>query len=132
MHIQLSCCILFFNPTSPSYLSLFSYDPKRATAENVTHLLASGNRCVAPATFPNVDNCEAYTEECRSVYFLSKLFQISIIFLIELMKSVNDLRITTFDYMMAKDDQVSLRYSAEGSHNGEPYRGKMKLRWYSL
>jgi hypothetical protein len=25
---------------------------------------------------------------------------------------------------MAKDDQVSLRYSAEGSHDGEPYKGK--------
>lgn len=40
------------------------------------------------------------------------------------MKSINNLHIITFDYIMAKDDQVSLRYSAEGSHNGEPYKGK--------
>jgi hypothetical protein len=39
------------------------------------------------------------------------------------MKSVNDLRIINFDYLIAKDDQVALRYSAEGSHSGEPYKG---------
>ena len=39
------------------------------------------------------------------------------------MKSINDLRIIDFDYLIAKDDQVALRYSAEGSHSGEPYKG---------
>lgn len=38
------------------------------------------------------------------------------------MKSLNDLKIVNFDYLIAKDDQVALRYSAEGSHSGEPYK----------
>jgi hypothetical protein len=42
------------------------------------------------------------------------------------MKSINDLRIIDFDYLVAKDDQVALRYSAEGSHNGEPYQSLIK------
>ena len=42
---------------------------------------------------------------------------------LELMKSINDLRIVDFDYLIAKDNQVALRYSAEGSHCGEPYKG---------
>jgi hypothetical protein len=49
------------------HLLLFSYDPKRASAENVAHLLASGNRFVAPTTFPGVDNCETYAKEHGSV-----------------------------------------------------------------
>jgi predicted ester cyclase len=44
-------------------------------------------------------------------------------FCLELMKSINDLKIIDFDYLIAKDDQVALRYSAEGSHSGEPYKG---------
>ena len=39
------------------------------------------------------------------------------------MKSINDLSIIDFDYLVAKDDQVALRYSAEGSHSGEAYQG---------
>jgi hypothetical protein len=39
------------------------------------------------------------------------------------MKSINDLKILDFDYLVAKDDQVALRYSAAGSHSGEPYQG---------
>ena len=41
------------------------------------------------------------------------------------MKSINDLRIIEFDYLVAKDDQVALRYSAEGSHSGEAYKGEL-------
>ncbi len=48
------------------------------------------------------------------------------------MRSINDLHIVAFDYITAKDDQVSLRYSAEGSHNGEPYKGKAELRSCSI
>jgi hypothetical protein len=43
------------------------------------------------------------------------------------MRSITNLYIITFDYITAKDDQVSLRYSAEGSHDGEAYKGKHTL-----
>lgn len=39
------------------------------------------------------------------------------------MKSVNDLRIIQFDQAWAKDSHVLLRYTAEGSHRGDPYKG---------
>lgn len=42
---------------------LFSYDPKRATVNNVAHLLSSGNKFIAPTTFPGIHNCEAYIEQ---------------------------------------------------------------------
>ncbi|CAF1185634.1 unnamed protein product [Didymodactylos carnosus] len=82
-----------------------SYDPKRATAKNVEHLLAKQNRFIAPTTFPDVNDCETYAEEHG-----------------KLMKSINNLHIINFDYMVAKDNQVALRYSAEGSHDGEAYK----------
>jgi predicted ester cyclase len=34
---------------------------------------------------------------------------------------VNDLHIISFDVLFAKDDQVALRYTAEGHHRGEPH-----------
>ena len=39
------------------------------------------------------------------------------------MASVADLRIIRFDQAWAKDGHVLLRYTAEGSHCGEPYLG---------
>jgi hypothetical protein len=46
---------------------------------------------------------------------------------LEIMKCINDLKIIDFDYLVAKDDQVALRYSAEGSHSGEPYKGSISF-----
>ena len=43
------------------------------------------------------------------------------------MKSINDLHLIAFDHIVAKDDYVALRYSAEGSHNGEPYQSNQKM-----
>ncbi len=34
---------------------------------------------------------------------------------------MNDLHITNFDVLFAKDDRVCLRYTAEGHHKGEPH-----------
>ena len=77
--------------------------------------MASENRFVSSNIYPDINSCEAYTEECESVFFLSKLFQILMsYFLIELMKSMSNLCVVTFDYIMAKDDQVALRYLVEG------------------
>ena len=39
------------------------------------------------------------------------------------MASVNDLRIVRFDQAWAKNSHVLLRYTAEGSHCGKPYKG---------
>lgn len=39
------------------------------------------------------------------------------------MASVTDLRIIQYDQAWAKDTHVLLRYTAEGSHCGEPYQG---------
>jgi hypothetical protein len=40
------------------------------------------------------------------------------------MQSINDLHIIDYDYIVAKDDQVALRYSTEGSHSGVSYKGR--------
>ena len=42
------------------------------------------------------------------------------------MASVADLHIVRFDQAWAKDGHVLLRYTAEGSHCGEPYKGLQK------
>ena len=39
------------------------------------------------------------------------------------MSCIADLHITSHDYVFAKNDMVLLRYSAEGSHLGEPRNG---------
>ncbi|EWG42496.1 hypothetical protein FVEG_15438 [Fusarium verticillioides 7600] len=39
------------------------------------------------------------------------------------MASVVDLEIIRFDQPWAKDGHVPLRYTAQGSHCGEPYKG---------
>ncbi len=40
-----------------------------------------------------------------------------------MMKSVNDLHIVRYDVEFATDKWVCLRYTAEGSHKGEPHEG---------
>jgi predicted ester cyclase len=93
-----------------------AYDPKRASAHAVAHLCAPGNRFIAPTTFPDVHTLEQYAEDHG-----------------KLMKQVNDLHLVSFDVLFAKGDRVALRYTAEGSHSGEPH-GKIpptgrKARW---
>lgn len=83
---------------------LTTYDPKRASADAVKHLCAPRNRFIAPTTFPEIHTLEQYAEEQG-----------------RLTKQVSDLRINNFDVLFAKDNRVCLRYSAEGSHSGEPH-----------
>lgn len=87
---------------------LIAYDPQRASGEAVQHLCAPGNRFIAPSTFPEIHTLEQYAEDHG-----------------KLMRQVNDLHITNFDVFFAKDNRVCLRYSAEGSHKGEPH-GKIR------
>ena len=41
----------------------------------------------------------------------------------EVLQSLQDLHIIQFDVVVAKEDFVSLRYTAEGTHTGEPHNG---------
>lgn len=81
-----------------------SYDPKRASARNVVHLCAPGNRFIAPSTFPNVHTLEEYAEDHG-----------------KLRTQVADLHLVSFDVFFAKGDRVCLRYEAEGTHCGAPH-----------
>jgi len=81
-----------------------AYDPQRASAHAVEHLCAPGNEFIAPTTFPHVHSLEEYAEDHG-----------------KLMKEVNDLHLVSFDVLFAKGDGVALRYTAEGSHSGEPH-----------
>jgi predicted ester cyclase len=83
---------------------LITYDPKRAGAGAIKHLCAPYSRFIAPTTFPDVHTVEQYAEAHG-----------------KLMRQINDLRIINFDVFFAKDNRVCLRYSAEGSHRGEPH-----------
>lgn len=81
-----------------------AYDPKQASAEAVAHLCAPGNRFIAPTTFPDIHTLEDYAEDHG-----------------RLMKQVNDLHFVSFDILFAKADRVCMRYTAQGTHNGEPH-----------
>jgi predicted ester cyclase len=59
---------------------------------------------IAPTTFPDVHTLEEYAQHHG-----------------EVMKQVNDLHFVSFDVLFAKQDRVCLRYTAEGSHSGEPH-----------
>jgi predicted ester cyclase len=83
---------------------IIAYDPRRASARAVAHLCADRNVVVAPTTFPGVRTLEEYAEEHG-----------------QLMRQVNDLRLIRFDVLFARGRWVCLRYSAEGSHCGEPH-----------
>jgi hypothetical protein len=62
-----------------------------------------------------------------SIHLLSQTYWYTFFRLPELMKSIKDLHLIAFDYIMAKDDHVALRFSAEGSHNGESYKSNHKI-----
>ena len=81
-----------------------AYDPKRASAKAVAHLCAPGNVFTAPTTFAGVRTLEEYAEEHGKV-----------------MKQVADLHLVSLDVFYAHGDRVCLRYTAEGSHCGEPH-----------
>ena len=97
------------------YMSI-AYDPKRASAMAVRHLCAQDNQFIAPSTFPEVHTLEQYAEDHGKI-----------------MRQVNDLHFVAFDVLFAKGDRVCLRYTAEGSHNGEPHGdippSGRKARW---
>ncbi|KAI0343418.1 hypothetical protein BDW22DRAFT_1344461 [Trametopsis cervina] len=73
-------------------------------ASSVSHLCAPKNTFLAPSTFPEAHTAEEYAESHSKV-----------------MSALNDLHIIQFDVVVAKENFVSLRYTATGSHNGGPH-----------
>jgi len=94
-----------------------AYSPKdNKGASSVKHLCAPGNTFAAPSTFPEAHSSEAYADSHALV-----------------MSSLQDLHIIQFDVVVAKENFVSLRYTATGSHIGEPHNGipatQRKAQW---
>ncbi|KAI4722827.1 NTF2-like protein [Aureobasidium sp. EXF-10727] len=74
--------------------------------KSVEHLCADDAWFWAPTTFPGVKSPQDYAESHSHV-----------------MASIADLHIVCYDQVFAKDGHVLLRYTAEGSHCGEPHNG---------
>lgn len=94
-----------------------AYSPKENTGgDSVKHLCHPDSWFWAPATFPGCTTPMDYAQSHSVV-----------------MASVADLHIIRFDQAWAKGNHVLLRYTAEGSHCGEPYKGTAKTgkhaRW---
>ncbi|MCJ1302590.1 hypothetical protein MMC08_005394 [Hypocenomyce scalaris] len=88
------------------YMSI-SYSPKNNTGrESVRHLCTSDATFSAPTTFPTCSTPLDYADSHAHV-----------------MSAIADLHIISYDVVFAKDGHVLLRYSAEGSHCGEPHNG---------
>lgn len=89
-----------------TYMSI-AYSPTRNTgAPSVSHLCHPDSHFWSPSTFPGCTTPMDYAESHAHV-----------------MASVSDLHIVQYDQVWAKDGHVLLRYTAEGSHCGKPYRG---------
>jgi hypothetical protein len=74
--------------------------------QSVAHLCLDDAWFWAPTTFPGVESPQEYAESHSQV-----------------MASIADLHIVCYDQVFAKDGHVLLRYTAEGSHCGEPHDG---------
>ena len=96
-----------------------AYDPKRASAAAVSHLCAPSSRFIGQSTFPKAHSVPDYAEVHG-----------------EVMRSISDLQLQRYDVMMAKGDLVTLRYTASGSHTGEPWHGVAgngaKATWHAV
>ncbi|GAD94776.1 hypothetical protein AOR_1_220194 [Paecilomyces variotii No. 5] len=100
------------------YMSI-AYSPKENKgADSVRHLCAPDSWFWSPSTFPGCSTPMDYADSHAHV-----------------MQSVSDLHIIRYDQAWAKGNHVLLRYSAEGSHCGKPYKGieksdpPKKARW---
>lgn len=84
-----------------------AYSPKNNKGRSsVSHLCTSDSTFTAPTTFPTCHTPLDYADSHAHV-----------------MSAIADLHITSYDIVFAKDGHVLLRYSAEGSHCGEPHNG---------
>ncbi|KAA1476533.1 NTF2-like protein [Dentipellis sp. KUC8613] len=94
-----------------------AYSPtENKGASSVAHLCAPRNTFLAPSTFPTAHTAEEYSEAHAHV-----------------MSALRDLHIIQFDVVVAKENFVSLRYTATGSHIGAAHNGipptRRKAQW---
>ena len=88
------------------YMAL-AYSPQlNKGRKTVEHLCTSDSTFVAPTTFPGCETPLDYADSHSKV-----------------MASLSDLHIKSIDILFAKNGHVLLRYSATGSHIGEPHNG---------
>ena len=73
---------------------------------SVSHLCTSDSIFTAPTTFPSCHTPLDYADSHAHV-----------------MSAIADLHIVSYDIVFAKAGHVLLRYSAQGSHCGEPHNG---------
>lgn len=84
-----------------------AYSPtENKGGDSVRHLCHEDSWFWSPATFPGAQTPMDYATSHSVV-----------------MASVSDLHIIRFDQVFAKNGHVLLRYTAEGSHSGKPYKG---------
>ena len=84
-----------------------AYSPKESKGrETIEHLCHSDAYFIAPETFPSCKTPQDYADSHAKV-----------------MACVPDLKIDSYDIAFAKGGHVLLRYSASGSHCGEPHNG---------
>lgn len=85
---------------------------------SVAHLCTADSVFDAPTTFPGCETPLDYADSHSKV-----------------MAAIADLHIISFDIAFAKEGHVLLRYSAEGSHCGEPHNGIQptgnKANWHA-
>ncbi|KAI1613687.1 hypothetical protein EDD36DRAFT_463567 [Exophiala viscosa] len=88
------------------YMSIAYSPTENKGGDSVRHLCHEDSWFWSPATFPGAETPMDYATSHSVV-----------------MQSVNDLHIIRFDQVFAKNGHVLLRYTAEGSHSGKPYKG---------
>ncbi|RJE24590.1 hypothetical protein PHISCL_03068 [Aspergillus sclerotialis] len=88
------------------YMSIAYSPTKNQGRSSVSQLCNPDSKFWSPSTFPGCSTPMDYAESH-----------------VHVMASVADLRIVQYDQAWAKDSHVLLRYTAEGSHCGEPYQG---------
>ncbi|KAL8983324.1 MAG: hypothetical protein Q9205_002408 [Flavoplaca limonia] len=96
-----------------------AYSPKdNKGRSSVAHLCTHDSVFDAPTTFPGCETPLDYADSHSKV-----------------MSAIADLHITSFDIAFAKEGHVLLRYSAEGSHCGEPHNGIVptgnRAKWHA-
>ena len=88
------------------YMAIAYSPSENRGGDSVAHLCHPDSWFWAPATFPGCETPMDYATSHSVV-----------------MSAVSDLHIMRFDQVFAKNGHVLLRYTAEGSHVGKPYKG---------
>ncbi|KAF1946722.1 NTF2-like protein [Clathrospora elynae] len=88
------------------YMRLAYSPTENKGRKTVEHLCHSDAYFIAPTTFPDCKSPQDYADSHSKV-----------------MAAVSDLKMDSYDVIFAKGGHVCLRYTASGSHCGEPHNG---------